>query len=171
MAREAAALQDSGRNPYIIPEGASTALGALGYVRAMEELVNDIANTLGASNQGCTIIHAAGSGGTGAGLILGAKIFNVNARIAAVNVCDDRDYFVRVIGDICEQAIADYHLDIDFDRRAGHRDHRRLRRPRLCLVAPRRAGAFMRSRPNRGTFPGSGVYRQSVFRHDSGAET
>lgn len=114
--REAASLQETGRKPYIIPEGASNALGALGYIRAMEELVNDIANTLGGGNKPCTIISAAGSGGTSAGLILGAKAFDVNARIAGVNVCDDRDYFVRVIGNICEQAIVDYHLDIDFDR-------------------------------------------------------
>lgn len=116
MAQEAAVLQESGRKPYTIPEGASTALGALGYIRATEELVNDITNTLGGAHQACTIINAAGSGGTSAGLILGAKIFDVNARIASVNVCDDRDYFVRAIGNICEEAIADYHLDLDFAR-------------------------------------------------------
>jgi D-cysteine desulfhydrase len=116
FAREAASLQASGRKAYTIPEGASNALGALGYVRATEELVNDITNTLGGGNQRCTIINAAGSGGTSAGLILGAKIFDVNARIAGINVCNDRDYFVRAIGDICEQAIADYHLDVDFNR-------------------------------------------------------
>ncbi|MEE4264373.1 MAG: D-cysteine desulfhydrase family protein [Desulfobacteraceae bacterium] len=115
MAREATLLQASGRKVYTIPEGASNALGSLGYVRAMEELVNDIANTLGGGNQSCTIINAAGSGGTSAGLILGAKIFDVNARIAAVNVCNDRNYFVRTIGKICEQAIADYHLNLNFD--------------------------------------------------------
>ena len=116
MAREAASLQRSGRTAYTIPMGASNALGALGYIRAMEELVNDITNTLGGHNRPCTIINAAGSGGTNAGLILGAKIFDVNARIAGVNVSDDREYFVRTIGDICEQAIADYHLVLDFDQ-------------------------------------------------------
>jgi D-cysteine desulfhydrase len=116
MAQEAAVLRESGRNPYTIPEGASTALGALGYVRATEELVNDITNTMGGSHQPCTIICAAGSGGTGAGLILGAKIFDMNARIVSINVCDDHEYFVREIGTICEKAIADYHLDIDFER-------------------------------------------------------
>jgi D-cysteine desulfhydrase len=116
MAREAASLQAAGRIAYTIPEGASNALGALGYVRAMEELVNDITTTPGGANRPCTIINAAGSGGTSAGLILGAKIFDVNARIAGVNVCNDREYFIRAIGDICERAIADYHLDVDFSR-------------------------------------------------------
>lgn len=116
MEKEAAALKTNGHKAYTIPEGASNALGALGYIRAAEELVNDITNTLGGSHQPCTIINAAGSGGTSAGLILGAKIFDLNARIAGVNVSNDRDYFVRAIGDICEQAIADYHLDLNFDR-------------------------------------------------------
>jgi len=116
MANEAASLQSFGRKAYTIPEGASNALGALGYIRATEELVNDITTTLGGANRPCTIINAAGSGGTSAGLILGAKIFDVNARIAGVNVCDDREYFVKAIGDICERAIVDYHLGVDFNR-------------------------------------------------------
>jgi D-cysteine desulfhydrase len=114
--REAASLKASGRKPYMIPEGASSALGAWGYIRATEELVNDIANLPGGANQACTIINAAGSGGTSAGLILGAKIFDLNARIVSVNVCDDREYFVNAIGNICEKAIADYGIEIDFSR-------------------------------------------------------
>ncbi len=114
--REAASLKASGRKPYMIPEGASSALGAWGYIRATEELVNDITNLPGGANQACTIINAAGSGGTSAGLILGAKIFDLNARIVSVNVCDDREYFVNAIGNICEKAIADYGIEIDFSR-------------------------------------------------------
>ncbi len=40
----------------------------------------------------------------------------MNARIAGINVRKDRGYFVQAIGNICEQAIADYHLVLDFDR-------------------------------------------------------
>jgi len=116
MEKEGASLEAVGRKPYLIPEGASNALGAWGYIRAVEELVNDIANLPGGANQACTIINAAGSGGTSAGLILGAKIFDLNARIAGVNVCDDRAYFVNAIGDICEKAIADYQIEVEFSR-------------------------------------------------------
>ena len=114
--REAKALRDAGRKPYIIPEGASYPVGAWGYIRATEELVNDLASIPGGANQPITIINAAGSGGTSAGLILGAKMFDLNARVVSVNVCDDRDYFVNVIGSICEKVLADYHLEIDFLR-------------------------------------------------------
>ena len=114
--REASTLKKAGRKPYPIPEGASDALGAWGYIRCIEELVNDIANLPGGAHKNATIINATGSGGTSAGLILGAKIFGLNARIVGVNVCDDQDYFVRLIGKICQNAISDYHLDIDFFR-------------------------------------------------------
>ena len=57
LAREAADLRESGRKPYTIPEGASTARGALGSVRATEERVNDITNTMGGSHQTCTIVR------------------------------------------------------------------------------------------------------------------
>lgn len=114
--REAESLKQSGHKPFIVPEGASNALGAWGYIRATEELVNDIANLPGGANQPCTLINAAGSGGTSAGLVLGAKMLNLNARVVSINVCDDQEYFVRAIGEICENAIAEYHLEIDFAR-------------------------------------------------------
>ena len=116
MKREGAALEGTGHKPYLIPEGASNALGAWGYIRAAEELVNDVANLPGGSSQPCTIINAAGSGGTSAGLILGVRMLDLNARIVSINVSDDRQYFVKAIGDICESAIADYQLGIDFSR-------------------------------------------------------
>jgi len=114
--REATSLRKAGRKPYMIPEGASNALGAWGYIRCIEELINDIANLPGGAHKDATIINATGSGGTSAGLILGTKIFDLNARVVSVNVCDDHDYFVRVIGQICESTISDYHLEIDFSR-------------------------------------------------------
>ena len=114
--RETTSLKKGGRKPYPIPEGASNALGAWGYIRCLKELTNDIANLPGGLRKDYTIINATGSGGTTAGLILGAKIFDLNARVVSVNVCDDHEYFVRVIGKICESVISDYHLEVDFSR-------------------------------------------------------
>jgi D-cysteine desulfhydrase len=113
--REATALKKQGRRPYVILEGASNALGTWGYIRATEELKQDIVH-LGWSERPFTIIHATGSGGTTAGLILGARLHKLNARVAGINVCDDREYFVRVIGEICEEAISAYHLAVSFSR-------------------------------------------------------
>ena len=58
MQREAELLSEAGRRPYIIPEGASNALGAWGYIRAAEELVSDIAGLPGDSGRPVTILVA-----------------------------------------------------------------------------------------------------------------
>lgn len=90
----------AGDCPYIIPEGGSTALGAWGYVSAVEELVNDVAQLDDTDTVPTTIISAVGSGGTSAGLVMGNKLLAADFRIVGVNVCDDRDYFQKVIGNI-----------------------------------------------------------------------
>ena len=115
--REEALLRRQGRKPYSIPEGASSALGAWGYIRAMAELAEDMARLPGGLERPTTIVVAAGSGGTAAGLILGARLAGLNAHIAAINVCDDRGYFLDAIGSICEACIATYGLDMRFERK------------------------------------------------------
>jgi D-cysteine desulfhydrase len=114
--REATSLRKEGLTPYIIPEGASNPIGSWGYIAAAEELARDIASLPGGLERPTTIIHASGSGGTAAGMILGARLASLPARVVTFNVCDDQAYFVRVIGDICEQLIAGYQLKVDFDR-------------------------------------------------------
>jgi D-cysteine desulfhydrase len=114
--REASALRKEGRTPYIIPEGASNPVGSWGYVLAAEELARDISGLPGGPERPTTIIHATGSGGTASGMILGARLAGLSARVVTFNVCEDESYFIRVIGDICEQLIASYRLTIDLDR-------------------------------------------------------
>ena len=116
LQREAASLSDLGRVPYVIPEGGSNALGAWGYVRAVDELAQDLAALPGGVERPTTIIHATGSGGTTAGLILGVKLVGLNTRVIGINVCNNRDYFLRVVGKICEEAISSYQLDLVFSR-------------------------------------------------------
>jgi len=106
-----AALRAAGRRPYVIPEGGSNALGAWGYIRCVEELAAQLP-----ADEAATLVYAAGSGGTGAGLILGVKLLRLKWRVVGVNVCDDRDYFVRVIGALVEDAIERYQLDVRFAR-------------------------------------------------------
>jgi D-cysteine desulfhydrase len=76
-------LRASGRRPYVVPEGGSNAIGALGYVRACEELRDQG----GPAFDG--IVCAVGSGGTLAGLALGRP----GAPVRGVAVCDDRATF------------------------------------------------------------------------------
>src|SRR5262249_14071387 len=112
MAEEADAVRAAGGRPYIIPEGGSNATGSWGYIACAAELARDL-DLLPA--RPTTIVYACGSGGTGAGLVLGARLAGLDARgvrVAGVNVCDDRAYFVRVIGAICDDLVARWKLDV-----------------------------------------------------------
>ncbi|ACY17751.1 D-cysteine desulfhydrase family protein [Haliangium ochraceum] len=101
MAAEAERLRSAGRTPYIIPEGGSNEIGSWGYVAAIEELAEAL---VALPPKPTTIVYACGSGGTGAGLLLGARLFGLDRqglRLSGVNVCNDRDYFVSAISAIC----------------------------------------------------------------------
>jgi D-cysteine desulfhydrase len=75
-----------GRLPYILPTGGSSALGTLGYVNAAFELHEQIrAREL--PEPECIFVPL-GSGGTVAGLVLGAKIVGLRSRVIAVLVTD-----------------------------------------------------------------------------------
>jgi D-cysteine desulfhydrase len=101
--RQAHRLRSQGRKPFIIPEGGSTALGAWGYVTEVEELVADLKRLDDGPVKPTTVICATGSGGTTAGLTLGARLSGAAIRVVGVNVCDDRDYFLAIVDAICRQ--------------------------------------------------------------------
>ena len=115
LAAAADRVRAAGGRPYIIPEGGSNALGSWGYIRAIHELADDLAGIASPAHP-VTVIYACGSGGTGAGLILGAKLLRLaerGIRVAGINVCDDRPYFVDVIRRICGEAEARWQLGAD----------------------------------------------------------
>ena len=121
FAREAEQLKRQGLKPYIIPEGASNALGAWGYIQAARELKDDLDRIPQSPSPDTSLVIATGSGGTAAGLILGCKLNRQFARVVCINVCDDEDYFRNKIGEICERAIERYNLPLAFDRQADIR--------------------------------------------------
>jgi D-cysteine desulfhydrase len=104
MAQAAAELRQRGEVPYVIPEGGSNGLGALGYVAALDELLEQ--QRAGELPRELDLIgFACGSGGTAAGIALGLGRFpEVAERAVAFAVCDDRTYFERVIADIMAEA-------------------------------------------------------------------
>ena len=87
-------LLQQGKKPYSIPEGGSNGLGAIGYVKAMEE-IHDQKGKMGIEFD--AIITAVGSGGTYAGLCLGKKFFNIRAEIIGFNVAATARYFIKEI--------------------------------------------------------------------------
>jgi D-cysteine desulfhydrase len=96
-------LRADGAKPYVIPEGGSNGLGALGYVEAMAEVRRQLDDGVAGGRPFDVIVHACGSGGTAAGAALGASHYGVAGEIQAMAVCNDTDYFERKIGTIIEE--------------------------------------------------------------------
>lgn len=80
IARE---LEGQGKKPYIIYNGSSTPLGALGYVSAAFELLGQI------QSQGLNVKHVAivgAMGGTAAGLVLGTALLGHPYHVHVISV-------------------------------------------------------------------------------------
>ncbi|QFU76019.1 D-cysteine desulfhydrase family protein [Halioglobus maricola] len=87
-----------GRKALAIPTGGSDGIGLWGYIAACEELKADFGH---ANIERAHIVTATGSGGTQAGLTLGAALHQLPADVWGVNVCDDEQYFIdKVAADI-----------------------------------------------------------------------
>jgi L-cysteate sulfo-lyase len=86
MAQLAERLRGEGKNPYVIPGGGSNEIGALGYVDAALELVTQ-ANER--SLRIDHVVHATGSCGTQAGLVVGMQA--MHSGIPVYGVCVSRD--------------------------------------------------------------------------------
>ncbi len=94
-------LSRDGKRPYVIPEGGSNGLGSLGYVEAMREVRTQLDVGLGGGPLPFDhIVHACGSGGTAAGVALGAAKYRVATNVRAIAVCDSAAYFEKVIAGI-----------------------------------------------------------------------
>jgi D-cysteine desulfhydrase len=107
MTRAARELEARGEPCYVIPEGGSNGLGSLGYVDAMREVREQLDLGFGPGARGFdAIVHACGSGGTAAGVALGAARYGVAPETRAIAVCDDRTYFERVTARIVAEARA-----------------------------------------------------------------
>lgn len=76
------AAWDAGRRPYLIPYGGSNSTGAAGYVFAMQELLEQ-------GEKPDWIVFPSSSGGTQAGLALGARLFGYSGKVLGISV-DER---------------------------------------------------------------------------------
>ncbi len=106
MEEAAAELRATGRTPYVIPEGGSNGLGSLGYVEAMGEVRRQLDLGLAGGEPFDVVVLACGSGGTAAGVTLGAARHEVAAEVRAMAVCDDAHTFEQVIERIMAEARA-----------------------------------------------------------------
>jgi D-cysteine desulfhydrase len=110
MLTESKKLQKKGKRVYVLPSGGSTPLGLWGYINFINELKeqNEYSKIKG-------VLSAYGSGGTTAGLLLGAALLKSKMKIYAVNVFDDDKFVREKIIELVEDAIVDYKLEVEVD--------------------------------------------------------
>jgi D-cysteine desulfhydrase len=81
------------KKPYLVPYGGSNATGALGYVFALKELMDQNANA-------DWIVFATSSGGTHAGLVLGQRIFGFRGRILGISIDESEEWLKREVSQL-----------------------------------------------------------------------
>jgi D-cysteine desulfhydrase len=110
-------LAAAGRRPYVIPYGGSNAIGALGFVDAARELAAQL--EVGGI-EAAAVVFASSSGGTQAGLEVGARLFGLRARLVAIAI--DKLGGESLLGRVRELAeeVADlFGLDLDHEEGSG----------------------------------------------------
>lgn len=95
MAEVAHQLRADGRRPYVIPIGASIPLGALGFVRAVAELVDQMPPP-------DAIVHSTSSGGTQAGLVAGCRLLGLSTRVIGVSADEPAASMQSCVNDLVE---------------------------------------------------------------------
>ncbi len=113
MARIIEELKAKGEVGYAIPEGASNALGAMGYVKAAEEISAQMRENPDEFNFDY-IVHAVGSGGTSAGLIAGGKLFDPAPQILGISVASGAQPLAADIRRILSEMKDTYGVPFEF---------------------------------------------------------
>jgi len=88
-------LQAMGHKPYIVPYGGSNVVGATGYVLAMHELRDQLAEQQLNID---FIVFASSSGGTQAGLVLGAQVYGFRGSVLGISVDQPADVLQTQVG-------------------------------------------------------------------------
>jgi D-cysteine desulfhydrase family pyridoxal phosphate-dependent enzyme len=90
-------LRQQGARPYLVPYGGSSPTGVLGYVLAMQEFLQQ-------SLSADAILFASSSGGTQAGLVLGARLFGYRGRLIGISVDEPRGVLQQRVAELATQA-------------------------------------------------------------------
>jgi D-cysteine desulfhydrase family pyridoxal phosphate-dependent enzyme len=86
-----------GLRPYLIPLGASNPVGTLGYFEAMKEFLDQNLDVN-------WIVVPSSSGGTQAGLVLGAKQFKWNGKILGISIDHPADELQTQVSSLANEA-------------------------------------------------------------------
>lgn len=113
-------VKERGHTPYIAPIGGSMVggsmqipLGAISYLNAYAEVLEQAEKENFAFN---TIVLPTGSGGTQAGLVVGAKALGENVKILGMSVSDEKESFGKEVLTIAQDTVKALGLDLGIIR-------------------------------------------------------
>ncbi len=117
-------VKEQGHTPYLAPIGGSMVLGsmekplgAISYAMAYAEMLEQT-ESLGFHPD--YVVHATGSGGTQAGLVVGAKTLTPNTKVLGISVSDDAESFSQDVYTIAKDTEKALDVDIGLDREDIH---------------------------------------------------
>ncbi len=112
-------VKERGETPYIAPIGGSMVggsmdkpLGAIGYVNAFAEMLEQ-AQTMGLDLD--YVILATGSGGTQAGLVVGAKALSDHLKVVGISVSEEKASFTRDVLRISRDTVAALGMELEIE--------------------------------------------------------
>jgi D-cysteine desulfhydrase family pyridoxal phosphate-dependent enzyme len=117
MEQAADQLRRAGHRPFVIPIGASTPLGAAGYVHAVGEMLEQI-------DAPDVIVHSTSSGGTQAGLAAGCALAGISTRVVGISADEPSAALQRDIRGILDGLTPLLGVDLDLSTVALHVDDR-----------------------------------------------
>ena len=112
MEAHAQAARDAGKVPYVIPLGGANPLGALGYVRAVEEMQAQLDRS--GDPPPDIVVAPVGSGGTLAGLHVGIRRIWPTTRVVGISVSRDSAWFQQRVAAMATECAALLGWDMAF---------------------------------------------------------
>jgi len=107
-------LRKQGGSPYVIPVGGSNGVGATGYVLAMMELAEQLN---GMNRRVDHVVFPSSSGGTQAGIVVGARVTGFNGKLNGVSIDwneSDAATYERELADIANETAKYIGLNAQF---------------------------------------------------------
>lgn len=98
---------------YLIPSGATDEIGVWGYIKAAQEIKEQLEER---ALEIDAVVTAVGTGGTLAGLLLGKELFELDTAIYGINVDEDAEYFRDRIYELTERWQRRYDVNIGLSK-------------------------------------------------------
>jgi D-cysteine desulfhydrase len=115
----AEAERAAGKRPYVIPYGGSNAIGASAYALAFHELAAQV-EQLPAFAQFDRVLFASSSGGTQAGLVVGAKAVGYGGQVLGISVDKTGGHLRETVVDLLMPTAEFLGLDLSLDASDVH---------------------------------------------------